>query len=87
MHRYRAVGGRLEVASAEPEDIETGLGQHKMDLVVRGTIDGRPVVVVCEVISPQTLAEARQRGLRVPTNKSGCALFLRSGEDLDTLSQ
>ncbi len=48
---------RLVVASAQPEEIETGLGQHEMDLVVRGTIDGRPVVVVCEVKATVTATE------------------------------
>lgn len=40
---------RLDVASAEPEEIETHRGHHEIDLVVRGTIDSRPVMVVCEV--------------------------------------
>lgn len=40
---------RLEVASAQPEEIETGRGHHEFDVVVRGSIDRRPVVVVCEV--------------------------------------
>jgi hypothetical protein len=42
---------RLDVASAEPEELETGRGNHEIDLVIRGTIDGRPVMIVCEVKS------------------------------------
>jgi len=40
---------RLAITSAEPEEFETRRGLSKVDLVVRGTIDGRPVMVVCEV--------------------------------------
>ncbi|MFM8435855.1 MAG: hypothetical protein ACKOBP_11045 [Planctomycetia bacterium] len=40
---------RLAVASAQPEEIETSRGPYEVDLVVRGTIDHRPVIVVCEV--------------------------------------
>jgi NTP pyrophosphatase (non-canonical NTP hydrolase) len=40
---------RLVVTSAEPEDVETPRGMTEFDLVVRGTIEGRPVIVVCEV--------------------------------------
>jgi len=39
---------QLEVASAQPEEIETSRGAYEIDLVVRGTIGRRPVVVVCE---------------------------------------
>ena len=48
---------RLEVTSAEPEEIDAGRGQHEIDLVVRGTIDGRHVMVVCEVKSAVTSKE------------------------------
>ena len=50
---------RLEVASAQPEVIEGARGHHEIDLVVRGTIDARPVMVVCEVqaaVSPTEVA-------------------------------
>ena len=50
---------RLEVASAQPEEIEGARGHHEVDLVVRGTIDSRPVMVVCEVkaaVSPTEVA-------------------------------
>ena len=40
---------RLVVTSAEPEELETPRGMNELDLVVRGTIDGRPVLVACEV--------------------------------------
>jgi hypothetical protein len=40
---------RLAITSAEPEEFETRRGLTEVDLVVRGTIDGRPVMVVCEV--------------------------------------
>ena len=39
---------RLAITSAEPEEFETRRGLSEVDLVVRGTIDGRPVMVVCE---------------------------------------
>ena len=48
---------RLEVTSAEPEEIDAGRGHHEIDLVVRGTIDGRHVMVVCEVKSAVTSKE------------------------------
>jgi len=40
---------RLVATSAEPEEIDAGRGHREIDLVVRGTIDGRPVMIVCEV--------------------------------------
>lgn len=40
---------RLATASAGPEELATADGEaREFDVVVRGTIDGRPVVVVCE---------------------------------------
>lgn len=40
---------RLATASAGPEELSTADGEaREFDVVVRGTIDGRPVVVVCE---------------------------------------
>lgn len=48
---------RLEVASAQPEEIEGARGHHEIDLVVRGTIDARPVMVVCEVKAAVSLTE------------------------------
>ncbi len=48
---------RLEVASAQPEEIETSWGHHEINLVVRGTIDGLPVMVVCEAKSAVSATE------------------------------
>jgi hypothetical protein len=50
---------RLELASAQPEEIEGARGHHEIDLVIRGTIDARPVMVVCEMkaaVSPTEVA-------------------------------
>jgi hypothetical protein len=51
---------RLEVTSAEPEELDAGRGHHELDLVVRGTIDGRPVMIVCEVKSAVTAKEVER---------------------------
>ncbi len=51
---------RLEVTSAEPEELDAGRGPHDLDLVVRGTIDGRPVMIVCEVKSAVTVKEVER---------------------------
>ena len=51
---------RLEVTSAEPEELDAGRGPHDLDLVVRGTIDGRPVMIVCEVKSAVTAKEVER---------------------------
>ena len=48
---------RLDVTSAEPEEIAAGRGDHEIDLVVRGTIDRVPVMVVCEVKAAVTAKE------------------------------
>ncbi len=48
---------RLAVTSAEPEEFETRRGVNEIDLVVRGSIDGRPVMVVCEVKATVTATE------------------------------
>jgi hypothetical protein len=48
---------RLDVISAQPEDIEIGDAHCEIDLVVRGTIDARPVMVVCEVKSAVSTTE------------------------------
>lgn len=48
---------RLDVTSAEPEEIDGGRGHHEVDLVVRGTIDSRPVMIVCEVKATVTAKE------------------------------
>jgi hypothetical protein len=48
---------RLAVTSAEPEEIDAGRGHREIDLVVRGTIDGRPVMIVCEVKAAVTAKE------------------------------
>ncbi|MCE9629356.1 MAG: hypothetical protein K8S94_01365, partial [Planctomycetia bacterium] len=40
---------RLSTTSSGPEEIATADGgQREFDVVVRGTIDGRPVVILCE---------------------------------------
>ncbi len=51
---------QLEVTSAEPEELDVGRGPHELDLVVRGTIDGRPVMIVCEVKSAVTAKEVER---------------------------
>ena len=51
---------RLEVTSAEPEELDVGRGPHELDLVVRGMIDGRPVMIVCEVKSAVTAKEVER---------------------------
>jgi len=51
---------QLEVTSAEPEELDAGRGPHELDLVVRGTIDGRPVMIVCEVKSAVTAKEVER---------------------------
>lgn len=48
---------RLDVTSAGPEEIDAGRGDHEIDLVVRGTIDRLPVMVVCEVKAAVTAKE------------------------------
>ena len=48
---------QLDVTSAEPEEIDGGRGHHEVDLVVRGTIDSRPVMIVCEVKATATAKE------------------------------
>lgn len=50
----------LVVASASPEEITVGRKPRKIDVVVRGTIDGRPVTVLCEVKSAVSAVEARR---------------------------
>jgi hypothetical protein len=51
---------RLAVTSAEPEELDAGRGPPELDLVVRGTIDGRPVMIVCEVKSAVTAKEVER---------------------------
>jgi hypothetical protein len=48
---------RLDVSSAEAEEVDAGRGHREIDLVVRGTIDGRPVMIMCEVKSAVTVKE------------------------------
>jgi hypothetical protein len=48
---------RLDIVSAQPEEVETSRGDHEIDLVVRGSIDSRPVMVVCEVKAAVTATE------------------------------
>jgi predicted nuclease with TOPRIM domain len=51
---------RLVVASARPEEIAIGRKPREIDVVVRGTIDGRPVTVLCEVKSAVSVSEAKR---------------------------
>ena len=52
---------RLTVVSAGPEEVTASDGVHReFDVVVRGTIEGRPVVVLCEIkatVSPTEVAK------------------------------
>jgi len=48
---------RLAVTSAEPEEITAGRSQREFDVVVRGTIDGRLVTVLCEVKAAVSVSE------------------------------
>jgi hypothetical protein len=48
---------QLAVTSAEPEEIDGGRGHHEIDLVVRGTIDSCPMMIVCEVKATVTAKE------------------------------
>jgi hypothetical protein len=50
----------LVVASASPEEITVGRKPREIDVVVRGTIDGRPVTVLCKVKSAVSAVEARR---------------------------
>lgn len=40
---------QMEVRSAGPEELLIGRSYREIDVVVRGTIEGKPVTVVCEV--------------------------------------
>jgi predicted nuclease with TOPRIM domain len=51
---------RLVVASTRPEEIPIGRKPREIDVVVRGTIDGRPVTVLCEVKSAVSVSEAKR---------------------------
>lgn len=51
---------RMVVASAGPEEIPTARKPREIDVVVRGTIDGRPVVVLCEAKSAVSETEVRR---------------------------
>lgn len=70
----------LVVASASPEEITVGRKPREIDVVVRGTIDGRPVTVLCEVKSAVSAVEAR-RFLDVVEKARG----ERPGEDIRPL--
>jgi len=48
---------QMEVASAGPEELLIGRRQREIDVVVRGTVAGKPVVVVCEVKATVTAKE------------------------------
>lgn len=40
---------QMKIASAAPEELLIGRKRREIDVVVRGTINGRPVTVICEV--------------------------------------
>jgi hypothetical protein len=48
---------QMEVASAGPEELLIGRRQREIDVVVRGTVAGKPVVVLCEVKATVTAKE------------------------------
>jgi len=48
---------RLVVISARPEDIEADRTHREIDVVVRGTIDDRPVTILCEVKAAVSASE------------------------------
>ena len=48
---------QMEVASAGPEELLIGRRHREIDVVVRGTVAGKPVVVVCEVKATVTAKE------------------------------
>ena len=48
---------QMEVASAGPEELLIGRRLREIDVVVRGTIQGTPVMVVCEIKSTVSLKE------------------------------
>jgi len=48
---------RMEVTSAGPEELLIGRRLREIDVVVRGTIQGGPVMVVCETKSTVSLKE------------------------------
>jgi len=40
---------QMEIASAGPEELLIGRQHREIDVVIRGTIQGKPVTVICEV--------------------------------------
>lgn len=48
---------QMQIESAGPEDLLIGRKHREIDLVVRGTIAGRPVMVVCEAKASVSLKE------------------------------
>ena len=50
----------MQVASAGPEDVTVGRKHREFDVVVRGTIAGRPVTVVCETKATVSAAEVEK---------------------------
>jgi len=48
---------QMAVTSARPEEIRVKQREREFDVVVRGTIDGRPLVVLCEVKATVSLRE------------------------------
>jgi len=55
---------QMQIASAGPEEIVVSGRQREFDIVVRGTIAGKPVTVLCEAKASVSPAEV-QRFLRV----------------------
>jgi hypothetical protein len=50
----------MTIASAGPEDVTVGRKHREFDVVVRGTIGGRPVTVVCETKATLSAAEVEK---------------------------
>ena len=50
----------MTIASAGPEDVTVGRKHREFDVVVRGTIAGRPVMVVCETKATVSAAEVEK---------------------------
>lgn len=71
---------RMQVRSARPEEIVAGKKTREIDVVIRGTVDGVAVLVLCEVKSAVSAAEVR-RFLEVV----GKARAERPGEDVRAL--
>jgi hypothetical protein len=50
----------MTVESAAPEDVTVGDGPREVDIVVRGRIEGRPLVVICEAKATVSVKEVKR---------------------------